>query len=226
MRHYWWKIVSVVLLLYTFTAGFLTPVPDLGNLHQSIRNFYFHVPMWATMMTLFSVSVVNAVRYLRKPDPRYDLLSGSYAGTGIWFSLLGLLTGMIWAKFSWGEFWSNDPKQLGAAIAILIYLAYGVLRNSITDLDKRGRVSAVYNIFAYCILFPTLLILPRMVQSLHPGGQGAEGNPGLGGDSLDPIMARVFFPAMLGWTLLGVWISTLQVRYAILNEKKHDASIA
>jgi heme exporter protein C len=223
MRQYWWKIISVILLLYTFTAGFLTPVPDLGNLHQSIRNFYFHVPMWSAMMTLFSISVFYAVLYLRKPDHRYDLMSSAYARTGIVFSLLGLVTGMIWANYSWGEPWSNDPKQVGAAIAILIYLAYGVLRQSIPDLDKRGRVSAVYNIFAYCILFPTLFILPRMVQSLHPGGQGTEGNPGLGGDSLDPIMARVFFPALLGWTLLGIWIASLQVRYSILKEKSLEA---
>jgi heme exporter protein C len=223
MRQQWWKVVSVILLLYTFTAGFLTPVPYLGNLYESIRNFYFHVPMWAAMMTLFTVSVVNAVLFLRKPDQRYDIISDAYARTGVIFSLLGLVTGMIWAKYSWGEFWSNDPKQIGAAIAILIYAAYGVLRNSITDLDKKARVSAVYNIFAYCILFPTLFILPRMVQSLHPGGQGDAGNPGLGGDNLDPIMARVFFPAMLGWSLLGVWISTLQVRYSILKEKHLEA---
>ena len=219
----WWKIVSVILLLYTFTAGFLTPVPYVGNLYECIRNFYFHVPMWAAMMTLLTISGINAVLYLRKPDPRYDILSESYAKTGIWFSALGLATGMIWAKFTWGEYWSNDPKQIGAAIAILIYAAYVVLRNSITDLDKRARVSAVYNIFAYFILFPTLIIMPRLVQSLHPGGEGVEGNPGLGGDSLDPIMARVFFPAMLGWTLLGVWISTLVVRYHILKEKMLEA---
>lgn len=223
MRQYWWKIIAVILLLYTFTAGFLTPVPDLGNLHESIRNFYFHVPMWSAMMALFTISVANAVLYLRKPLQRYDLLSAAYARTGIVFSLLGLGTGMIWANYSWGEPWSNDPKQVGAAIAILIYLAYGVLRQSIPDVDKRGRVSAVYNIFAFCILFPTLFILPRMVQSLHPGGQGAQGNPGLGGDNLDPIMARVFFPALLGWSLLGVWIGTLQVRYSILKEKQLEA---
>ncbi|WP_315816879.1 hypothetical protein [Paraflavitalea speifideaquila] len=55
------------------------------------------------------------------------------------------------------------------AIALLIYLAYFVLRNSMTDLDKRGRVAAVYNIFAYFIYIPMILILPRLVESLHPG---------------------------------------------------------
>jgi heme exporter protein C len=223
MRQHWWKIVSVILLLYTFTAGFLTPVPHLGNLAESIRNFYFHVPMWSAMMTLLTVSVVYAVLFLYKPSTRYDIISNAFAQTGILFSLLGLGTGMIWATFSWGKPWSNDPKQLGTAIGILIYLAYGVLRNSITDLDKKARVSAVYNIFAYCILIPTLYILPRMTESLHPGGLGDKGNPGLGGDNLDPIMAKVFFPAMLGWTLLGVWISTLVVRYTALKEKQLSA---
>lgn len=223
MRKSWWKIVAVIFLVYTCTAGFLTPVPYTGNLYECIRNMYFHVPMWSAMMTLLTVSAFNAVRYLRKPDPRFDILSDSYAKTGIWFGILGLITGSIWARYTWGEFWSNDPKQLGAAIAELIYLAYLVLRSSITDLDKRARVSAVYNIFAYFILFPTLIILPRMVQSLHPGGEGAEGNPGLGGDSLDPIMQRVFFPALIAWTLLGVWISTLQVRYTVLKEKHLEA---
>jgi heme exporter protein C len=220
MRQSWWKIVAIGLLLYTCTAGFLTPVPYTGNLYECIRNMYFHVPMWAAMMTLLTVSAVNAVRYLRKPNTRYDILAASYARTGIFFGVLGLVTGAIWARYTWGEFWSNDPKQIGAAIAVLIYLAYGVLRNSITDLDTRARVSAVYNIFAYFILFPTLIILPRMVQSLHPGGEGVEGNPGLGGDNLDPVMQRVFFPALLAWTLLGVWIATLQVRYNLLKEKQ------
>jgi heme exporter protein C len=91
MRQQWWKILSILLLLYTFTAGFLTPVPYLGNLYETIRNFYFHVPMWATMMTLFTVSVVNAVLFLWRPNHRADILSDVYARTGVLFSLLGLV---------------------------------------------------------------------------------------------------------------------------------------
>ena len=75
--------------------------------------------------------------------------------------MLGLATGMIWANYTWGASWSNDPKQLGVAIALLIYLAYFVLRNSMTDIDKRARVSAVYNIFAYFIYIPIMLV-PRL----------------------------------------------------------------
>ncbi len=111
-----------------------------------------------------------------------------FAKTGLVFGLLGLITGSIWATYTWGSPWSNDPKQIAVAIAMLIYLAYFVLRNSITDIDKRARVGAVYNIFAYFIYLPLIMILPRLVQSLHPGGQGVEGNPGLNGRDLDPMM--------------------------------------
>jgi heme exporter protein C len=112
--------------------------------------------------------------------------------------------------------WSNDIKQILAAIALLIYLAYFVLRGSIEDIDKRARVSAVYNIFAYTMLFPTLFILPRLYDSLHPGG---EGNPALSQQDIDPVMRLVFWPAVLGWTLLGVWITTLFIRLQKIKDK-------
>lgn len=221
MRQYWWKILCIVLLLYTFTAGFLVKVPEIGNLYQTIRNLFFHVPMWFAQLVLITISLVYSILYLRDPQPKFDLYALQYVQTGTVLGCLGLLTGMIWANYTWGTFWNNDPKQLGVAIALLIYLAYFVLRNSMTDLDKRGRVAAVYNIFAYFIYIPMILILPRLVESLHPGGKGVEGNPGLNGGDLDPAMRMVFWPAVLGWTLLGVWITTLYLRMKALEEKKH-----
>ena len=97
-----------------------------------------------------------------------------FARTGLVFGILGIVTGAIWANYQWGKPWSGDPKQNGAAIALLIYMAYFVLRGSMNDLDKRSRISAVYNIFAFAMLFPTIWILPRLTESLHPGGQGSE----------------------------------------------------
>lgn len=218
-RSSWWKILSVVLLLYTFIAGFLIEVPYIGNLYETIRNLFFHVPMWFSMMILFIVSVVYSIKYLRKPKLSHDIHAAEYAKTGVVFGLLGLVTGAIWANYTWGKPWSNDPKQLGAAIALLIYAAYFVLRNSIPDIDKRAKVAAVYNIFAFAMLFPTLWIMPRMVESLHPGGQGVEGNPALNPRDATAAMQWVFRPAVIGWTLLGVWITTLKIRLAQIKEK-------
>jgi heme exporter protein C len=220
MRQSWWKLLSVILLLYTFIAGFYIKVPFIGNLYATIRNLFFHVPMWFGMMVVLIISVIYSVVYLSKPAIKADIYSAAYAKTGIVFGILGLITGAIWANYTWGEPWSNDPKQIGAAIALLVYAAYFVLRNSIPDIDKRARISAVYNIFAFAILIPTIWIVPRMVESLHPGGQGVEGNPGMNGSDLDPAMRKVFWPAVIGWTLLGVWITTLKIRYELLKEKE------
>ena len=222
MKFTWWKIVCIVMLLYTFTAGFLIKVPQVGNLYQSIRNFFFHVPMWFGQMTLLSLSLVYSIAYLRTQNIKHDIYAAEFAKTGIIFGILGLITGSIWASFTWGEAWSNDPKQVAAAIAELIYFAYLVLRGSMVDIDKKARVSAVYNIFAYFIYIPLIMVLPRMVQSLHPGGmEGAKGggNPALSRGSLDSAMYAVYLPAAIGWIILGIWISNLKIRLSMLDYK-------
>lgn len=218
LRQNWWKILCVILLLYTFIAGFLGGVPAKPILNETIRNLYFHVAMWFAMMILFIVSVIYSIKYLRTNNHIFDIYALEYAKAGIVFGSLGVLTGSIWARYTWGAFWSNDPKQLGAVIALLIYLAYLVLRNSMTDMDKRARIGAVYNVFAFAMLFPTIWIIPRMVESLHPGGMG---NPALDTHDIDARMRVVFWPgAVPGWTLLAVWITTLRVRLQLLTEKR------
>ena len=219
MRKSWWKILAAVLMVYIFTAGFLIKVPDIGNLKETIRNLFFHVPMWFGQVILLTTSLVYSIQYLRKPDLKFDIYAEAFAKTGILMGVLGLITGAMWATYTWGEPWSNDPKQIGVAIALLIYFAYLVLRNAIPDIDKRARVSSVYNIFAYFIYLPLIFILPRMVESLHPGGKGVEGNPGLNGADLDPTMRLVFWPAVIGWTLIGTWISTLNIRLHLIRDK-------
>ncbi|MBG9378164.1 cytochrome c biogenesis protein CcsA [Panacibacter sp. DH6] len=221
MRQSWWKILSFVLLMYTCIMGFLVEIPVLdGRMQQTVRNLFFHVPMWFCMQTLFTVSVVYAIKYLRSQNPKHDFYALEYARTGVVFGILGLITGAIWANYQWGEPWSGDPKQNGAAIAMLIYLAYFVLRGSMNDIDKRSRISAVYNIFAYAMLFPMIWLLPRLTESLHPGGQGSEGNPGLNPNDTTAAMSATMWVAVLGWVLLSVWITTLRVRLTILTEKK------
>lgn len=227
MRKSWWKILCVLLLLYTVIAGLLLDVPRLFILNETIRNLYFHVSMWFVMMILFTISLVHSVRYLRGFKYRYDLNARNYAETGFVFGLLGYLTGAVWANYTWvtdqGQSLGSilkEPKLIGAAIAVLIYGAYFVLRGSFTDLDKRARVSAVYNIFAFAMLFPSIWIIPRLVGSLHPGSPGSDsGNPALNYNDIDARMRWIFYPAVLGWTLLAVWITTLKIRLDLIQDK-------
>ncbi|MCS6821045.1 MAG: cytochrome c biogenesis protein CcsA [Microscillaceae bacterium] len=217
----WWKHLCIVLIFYTIVAGFLGKVPRLPILNESIRNLYFHVPMWFGMIILLTLSVVFAIQYLRSNALKKDFYMVETAHVGILFGIIGLVTGMIWAKYTWGEWWSNDPKQVNAAICLLIYLAFFVLRGSLEDETQRAKISAVYNIFAFATLVPLLFILPRLTDSLHPGSGG---NPGFNAYDLDNNMRWVFYPAVVGWALLGWWIVTLRVRVRILQNYWEEKS--
>lgn len=220
MRLSWWKLLSIILLLFSVIMGFLGKVPALNILNETIRNLYFHVPMWFAMLIMFSISAVYAVQYLRSNDIKYDIKSSSYASTGIFFSIMGMLTGIEWAQYTWGSGWSNDPKQLGTALCMLTYFAYLVLRSGIKDHDQRAKISAVYNIFIYALMFPLIFILPRMVSSLHPGNGG---NPAFNSYDLDHNMRLVFYPSVLGWILLGVWLTTLLIRIELIKHQKAES---
>lgn len=212
----WLKVLAVAILFYVHIAGLLANVPRLDILNETVRALYFHVPMWFGMVLLFLISVYYAIRYLRNPLPEHDRRSVEYANVGLVFGILGMVTGMLWANFTWGSPWHGDPKQNGAAIALLVYLAYFVLRGSLENSEQKARLGAVYNIFAFAAMIPLLFIIPRLQDSLHPGSGG---NPGFNAYDLDDRMRMIFYPAVIGWFLIGIWIATLRIRYKTLEEK-------
>ena len=209
--------MAVLLVLYAIVEGFLGKVPAQPILHETIRNLYFHVPMWFSMMAIMLGSVIYSIKYLSSSNINDDINAAESAHVGMLLGALGLLTGSVWARYTWGAWWVADTKLNGAAITTLIYLAYFILRGSIDEDQKRARVAAVYNIFAYVMLIVFLMILPRMNDSLHPGNGG---NPGFNKYDLDSNMRMVFYPAVIGWILLAVWLVNLRVRTEKIKRKQ------
>jgi len=219
MRKNWWKILAAVFVSASVIGGFMGPVPELPILNETIRNVYFHVPMWFAMISLYLISVIYSIKYLSTGKMQYDTFAVEAVNTGIIFCFLGLLTGMQWANITWGEAWPNDPKLNGSAIATLMYLAYLVLRNSLEEEQKRARISAVYNVFAFPIMIVLIYILPKMTDSLHPGSGG---NSTFGDIDMDNYMRPVFYTAVTGWILTGLWICTIRYRIRLLQNKANQ----
>jgi heme exporter protein C len=195
-----------------------TSFPFLNILEETIRNLFYHVPMWFAMMILLLMSAVYSIKYLINPQfGDYDIKSSSLASIGVLFGFVGIATGALWARHTWGAYWSFDVKQNTSAIALLIYLAYFVLRSSFDDMDKRARISAIYNIFAFATLIPLLYVIPRLVDSLHPG---MGNNPAFSKLDLDNTMRMVFYPAVIGWILMGFWMAELATRIEKIRERK------
>jgi len=211
IKKYWWKVLAGILLLYAIIGGFFIKFPLLPIVEESMRNLFYHVGMWFGMLTMLITGFVYSLRYLQKFDEMEDIKAVEAVNVGLMFGFLGIFTGMIWASFTWGSPWVKDPKLNGAAVGLLIYLAYAILRGSIDDTHKRAKVAAIYNIFAFFLWIVLVIILPRLAgESLHPTGGGNENT--ILPMHLPPSMRLIFYPAMLGWILLGVWIYNLRVR--------------
>jgi len=215
----WLKFLAIALLFYLHIGGLLFDVPRLNIVNETVRATYFHVPMWFGMVFLYSLSLYYAIQYLRKPSAETDRRSEAFANVGLTFGLLGIVTGMIWANYTWGSPWHGDPKQNGAAIACLVYLAYFVLRGSLENHEQRARLGAVYNIFAFAAMVPLIFIIPRMTSSMHPGSGG---NPGFNMYDLDSRMRLVLYPAVAGWFIIGYWMASLRIRLKTAEEKLLD----
>mgnify|MGYP000226777155 FL=1 len=223
MRKSWWKILAVICLVYVIIGGFLFPsIDDLGILAKTVRNLHFHVPMWFTMLVLLGTAYVYDIKFLSKGNLAYDSFANSFINVALLFGVMGLATGSIWARFTWGVWWIEDPKLNGAAIGVLIYLAHYILRNSMEDEVKSGKFSAVYNLFAFPLFIVLILIYPKMMVEVsnHPGTGETMAFSEFKPTNWD--LRIVFYPAVIGWILLGVWLGTLKYRITELNRKNEE----
>ncbi|NBW70101.1 MAG: ABC transporter permease [Bacteroidetes bacterium] len=196
--------MSVVIM-----GGFLITIPFIPILEQTARNIFFHVPMWMAMYTMFLISLFYSIQYLREPGWLYDVKAEASAKTGIIFGVCGLLTGSLWARFTWGTWWTfAEPKMNLAALALMIYVAYFMLRSAFDDQKKRARIAAVYNIFAVTTIPFLLYVVPRQLTSLHPG---ADGNPAFS-EITAAELRFILYPAMIGFIALSYWVYDITYR--------------
>jgi heme exporter protein C len=191
--------------------------PFQPRIFETIRNLMLHVPMWFTMFLLMGIGFVASIRQLSSTESaQHDLRAESSVQVGMVFGVLGLITGSLWARFTWGAWWVDDPQLNGAMVTVLVYAGYLILRATVENQRLKARLSAVYNLFAFVILIILLMVLPRFTESLHPGKGG---NPGFNSYDLDSSLRMVFYPAVIGWMLLGLWMYRVRLATAALNQK-------
>lgn len=222
----WYKVLAVLIVGYTLVYGLLIDLPsDVGILDETIRNLFYHVPMWFGMMLVLMAAWINSIMYLSKPNTKRDVYATELTNVGLLMGFCGLITGMFWAYNTWGTAWTNDPKLNGVAAGMAMYGGYWLLQKSVSDPEKRARLAAVYNIFIFPIFIALIVVMPRLAaSSIHPGS----------GESVNfktynstNNMEMVFYPAVIGWCLLFVWIAELRTRFRLLEiQKEHEENIS
>lgn len=205
-------VATVGLLSYVIILGLTATIPYQSSINgQTSRNVFFHVPMWFAMMFMMYTSTVHSIRFLNKGDLNQDAKATAGANTGIFFGILGLVTGIVWARVTWcsalpdnsfAAWWPWDPHQTTALICILIYLGYFVLRRSFDEPVRRAKISAVYNVFAAATIIPLFYVIPKAVGGLHPRSGTDEGSI----SSMGGGYSHIFWPAAIAFLLLSIWI--------------------
>ena len=160
-------LAGVLLTLSIALIFFWAPTDADQGFSQRI--FYFHVPIALTAYVCFGWGAWKALRVLWKRDERADVESYVAIHQGVVFGALTLLTGSIWARASWGVWWSWSENQLVLFLVLfLFYCAYFMLRFSLEPGRSRANMSAVYALFGV-VLIPVSFLAIRLSQKfIHP----------------------------------------------------------
>ena len=172
-------IITFVLFLTAVGLVFIY-APMEAVMGQVQRVFYFHVAnAWVGMLG-FLVAAISGVAYLLKANRKWDIISIAAIEISFVFFLTAIISGSIWARGSWGTWWTWDPRLTSAAIVELLYAAYFMLRQGIEDPDQRARIGAIYAILSF-LSVPLTFISIRIFRTIHPviigsGAASAEGS--------------------------------------------------
>lgn len=206
----WLMVASAAAMAAALWLVFLV-APREAVMGDVQRIFYFHVPAaWVGYLAL-SVTFVASLLFLAQRKQRWDSLALSSAEIGLVFVTEGIISGSIWAKATWGVWWTWEPRLTTSAVLWLIYASYLTLRRTMEDEGRRARIAAVYSVLGF-VAVPINLMAIRWWRTVHPlvfDSAGAH---------LSPPMLAVLAFCVGAWTLFYVAVLVYRVRLQRLGE--------
>lgn len=190
---------------------FHAPVEATLGLAQKI--FYIHLPLaWWALASFFVVFAASCL-YIFSRNQAWDRVAQAAAEVGTLFCGLALLTGCLWAKKSWGVWWTWDPRLATTLVTWFVYAAYLVLRGIELEPARKRLVCAVVGIVAFLDV-PLVFVSARIWRSIHPAVFASGG--GMPAEMLTAILACVFFMGFFWWSIFVIRRRQLDMR-AILD---------
>ena len=209
-------VASLLLLLLVWGWIFLftPPAVEMGVLQKIM---YVHVPSIYTAYLAFTVVFVSSIVYLWQDSERADSLAKSSAEVGVLFCFLGLASGAIWGRSTWGVYWVWDARLTTTLVLLLIYCSYVLLRLAGENSDVRSRLAAIIGIVGF-LNIPLVHISVSWWRTLHQpsslfkigsGGPRIAMSPSL----LWPLLASMF--------VFTIWyLFLLRLRLQVLREQE------
>ncbi|MCB9739644.1 MAG: cytochrome c biogenesis protein CcsA [Deltaproteobacteria bacterium] len=130
--------------LYVIAAR--TP-PDV-TLGVVQKIFYFHVgTAFAMLLTMVTGALLSALD-LVSPSDRIDAAARSCIEVGVAFGSMVLISGPLWARKSWGYYWTWEPRLTLTLLVVLLAIAVLLIRGLASDGATGRRIGAALAVLA------------------------------------------------------------------------------
>ncbi|TMC76393.1 MAG: hypothetical protein E6J15_05735 [Chloroflexi bacterium] len=157
---------------------------------------------------------IAAAAWLWTKNPLFDAIAVASAEIGVLFTGLFLVAGSIWAKPTWGVWWTWEPRLVTTAIMFVMYVGYLLLRGLSTDFSRRATRAAVFGIIAV-IDVPIVHLSVLWANSLHqlPTVLRAGGSP-----ALDAPMLLTLMISLGAYTLIYTYFMSARVSLELARQ--------
>ena len=220
-------VVTILVMAWVVVSGLIFTPQDVVQ-GESVRIMYVHVPSAWIAYLAFIVTAVASAGWLfgKKHSMGFDRFAGASAEVGVMFMAITLITGSLWGRLTWGEFWQWDPRLTTTAFLFVTYLGYLAVRRLDGSKEQRASRSAVVAMLAV-LEIPLVHFSVVLWRSLHQGATVL--NPS-GDVKMDGLMLFTLFSGVVGFTLVFVWLVLHRQRTMLLvdiaNSQGLDAAIA
>jgi len=197
-------IVGIAALLFGHGMGLFYAPPE-RMMGEVGRIFYVHVPVaWYAMLT-FTVAAVAAVGWLTTGRHGFDWCVEAATEVGIVLNALLLILGSLWARPTWGVWWTWDPRLTSATVMLLTFVGVMLLRSAFKDPLRRANRTAIATILAF-VNVPVTYMSVKWWRSLHQ----IQSTP----DTVSEPMVLVFRINLVAMLLVVVWFIAHRWRIA------------
>jgi heme exporter protein C len=163
--HLYW--LATFLLFTAAIAMLLFYVPTEATMGPIQKIFYLHLPVAiGTLLACFACFVAS-IGYLVQRTSEWDDFAAAAGRVAVQLCSVVLLTGMIWGKSAWGQWWTWSPRLTFVLVLWLLYVIHLMVRLSVESRERRATLSAVYAIIAFLDV-PLVYLSARLMPDIHP----------------------------------------------------------
>lgn len=202
----YWLLTALLAAAVTVMTLYWTPVEQSMGPVQKI--FYLHLPSAINTLLAAFIVFVASIGYLLQRKSAWDDLAAAAARSAAVFGAIVLITGMIWGKAAWGQWWTWSPRLTFSLVLWLLYVVYLIIRPSVEGEHRRALVCAVYGIVAFLDV-PLVWLSARLMPDIHPGSI-----------QLEPEMKLTLLAAFVPVTMAALGLTVTGWRLAASRRRK------